>query len=143
MRQRRRLEPWPTMRAGDGRPLIARRRVDRAARAGQTMLKHLWKWLRHESSTNRRPGRLAGWLGRGWARFHYATRVEPTWLELNNHAVPIADLPAAFHGFRLVQLSDFHGSRHVTTAYLSEAVELAQAQHPDLTVLTGDFVHKG
>src|SRR5436190_76493 len=107
------------------------------------MLKHLWKWLRHESSTNRGPGRLAGWLGRGWARFHYATRVEPTWLELNRHAVPVPDLPAAFHGFRLIQLSDFHGSRHVTAAYLTEAVELAQAQQPDLTVLTGDFVHKG
>jgi predicted MPP superfamily phosphohydrolase len=31
----------------------------------------------------------------------------------------------------------------VTPAYLAEAVDLAQAQHPDLIVLTGDFVHKG
>jgi len=107
------------------------------------MLKHLWTWLRRERAVHREPGRLAGWLGRSWARFHYATRVEPTWLELTHHAVPIASLPAAFHGFRLVQLSDFHGSRHVTTSYLAEAVELAQAQQPDLAVLTGDFVHKG
>src|SRR5262249_15953952 len=71
--------------------------------AEPTMLKPLWTWLREERSSKPGSGRLAGWLGRGWARFHYATRVEPTWLELTHHAVPIADLPAAFHGFRLIQ----------------------------------------
>src|SRR5207248_6153261 len=45
--------------------------------------------------------------------------------------------------FRIVQLSDFHCSRQVNTAYLSEAVELAQAQEPDTIVLTGDFIHHG
>jgi uncharacterized protein len=44
---------------------------------------------------------------------------------------------------RLVQLTDFHGSRKVTSAYLREAVELAQTQEPEVAVLTGDFVHKG
>jgi predicted MPP superfamily phosphohydrolase len=44
---------------------------------------------------------------------------------------------------RLVQLTDFHCSSRVTPAYLAEAVDLAQAQNPDLAVLTGDFIHKG
>jgi predicted MPP superfamily phosphohydrolase len=69
--------------------------------------------------------------------------VEPTWLEVNHHQVPINDLPAAFAGLRIVQLSDFHCSRQVTLSYLHEAVDLAQAQNGDVAVLTGDFVHKG
>jgi predicted MPP superfamily phosphohydrolase len=69
--------------------------------------------------------------------------VEPTWLELNHHEVPVADLPAAFAGLRVVHLSDFHCSRHVTPIYLSEAADLAQAQNGDVIVLTGDFIHKG
>ncbi len=86
---------------------------------------------------------MARWIGRSWARVSYGYRVEPTWLELNRFDVPLADLPTAFDGFRLAQLSDFHASRQVTPGYLNEAVDLALAQHPDLIVLTGDFIHKG
>src|SRR5262249_45779131 len=68
---------------------------------------------------------------------------EPTWLELTRTAVVVRDLPAGFAGFRIVQLSDFHCSRRVTSTYLAEAVDLALAQRPDLIVLTGDFVHRG
>jgi predicted MPP superfamily phosphohydrolase len=107
------------------------------------MWKNLMHWVRRERRPEHAPGRLARWLGRTWARVHYATRVEPTWLELTRHEVPIAGLPPAFRGMRLVQLTDFHGSRKVTSSYLAEAVELAQAQKPDLAVLTGDFIHKG
>src|SRR5262245_26247404 len=107
------------------------------------MLQHLVQWLRREAQAKTGPGRLAKWLGRGWARLTYARRVEPHWLELNRHDVPIADLPAAFHGLRIVQLSDLHCGRHVTPAYLDEAVDLAMAQQGDVVVLTGDFIHKG
>jgi predicted MPP superfamily phosphohydrolase len=106
------------------------------------MLTKLVGWMRTEARREGR-GRWARWIGRGWARVHYAIRVEPTWLELNHHAIPVTDLPAAFGGLRIVQLSDFHCSRNVTPAYLGEAVELAQSQNGDLVVLTGDFVHKG
>jgi predicted MPP superfamily phosphohydrolase len=111
--------------------------------AEAAMLSKLCNWLRHHTARERPKGRLAAWLGRGWARLHYATRVEPTWLELNRHEVPVRDLAPAFDGFRIVQLSDFHASRHVTTHYLGEAVDLALAQKPDLAVFTGDFIHKG
>jgi predicted MPP superfamily phosphohydrolase len=107
------------------------------------MIHHVVGWLRSEARTGRARGRLARWIGRNWARVSYGYRIEPTWLELNSFDLPLADLPPSFDGFRLAQLSDFHASRQVTPAYLSEAVELAQGQHPDLIVLTGDFVHRG
>ena len=47
------------------------------------------------------------------------------WLELNRCEVPITGLAPPFAGFRIVQLSDFHCSRQVTPAYLTEAVDLA------------------
>jgi uncharacterized protein len=117
------------------------------------MWKNVNRWLGHKHRPPtvpsphhwecRKSGRMARWVGRGWARWHYATRVEPTWLELTQHEVPVADLPASFAGLRVVQLTDFHCSRLVTPTYLAEAVDLAQAQNPDLVVLTGDFIHKG
>ena len=106
------------------------------------MLHDIIHWIRTEAQAGPR-GRLARWIGRNWARVQYALHVEPTWLEVVRHEIPIADLPAGFEGFRIVQLSDFHGSRQVTSAYLDEAVALAQAQRGDLLVLTGDFIHKG
>src|SRR5438445_2707322 len=107
------------------------------------MMQHMLGWLRAEARVGRARGRWARWIGRNWARMSYGYRVEPTWLEVNRFKVPIANLAPAFAGFRIVQLSDFHCSRQVTPAYLSEAVHLAQAEAPDLVVLTGDFVHRG
>jgi predicted MPP superfamily phosphohydrolase len=107
------------------------------------MWKHVSSWLGHERHPDRRHGRLARWVGRGWAKLHYATRVEPTWLELTSHQVPVTGLSASFAGLRLIQLTDFHCSRRVPPSYLAEAVDLALAQAPDLIALTGDFIHNG
>jgi predicted MPP superfamily phosphohydrolase len=107
------------------------------------MLHKVVAWMRTEARRGDSRGRVARWIGRNWARVNYAVGVEPTWLELNHHRVPIPDLHPAFAGLRIVQLSDFHCGQHVTAAYLGEAVHLAHAQEPDLIVLTGDFVHKG
>jgi uncharacterized protein len=100
-------------------------------------------WMRAEAERHQGKGRVARWLGRNWAHFTYATHIEPTWLEVNHLEIPVSNLPPSFAGLRIAQMSDFHGSRHVTPAYLSEAVDLAQSQNPDVVVLTGDFVHKG
>jgi predicted MPP superfamily phosphohydrolase len=107
------------------------------------MIAHWAVWLR-SAARQRRPRRhWVRWIGRNWARVSYGYRVEPTWLELNRFEVPVSDLPPAFARFRIAHLSDFHCSRQVTPAYVTEAVELALAQGPDAIVLTGDFVHRG
>lgn len=87
--------------------------------------------------------RLARWIGRNWARFSYARHVEPTWLEVNNYELPIADLGRSWDGLRLVQLSDLHCGRQIPTRYLEEAVDVALGLKPDLIALTGDFIHRG
>src|SRR5262245_20667048 len=107
------------------------------------VLHRVVNWMRTESRRGPSRGRVARLVGRHLAHFTYARRVEPTWLELNRHDLSLADLPSAFNGFRIVQMSDFHGGKGVTSVYLEEAVALAQAQRGDITVLTGDFVHKG
>ncbi|MBI3461867.1 MAG: metallophosphoesterase [Planctomycetes bacterium] len=96
-----------------------------------------------ESHQNRHRFRLARWLGRSWARLHYARRIEPTWLEVNSLEIPIADLPNSLDGFRIVQLSDFHLKRRLDPNYIRQSVELANQCKPHLIALTGDFVHKG
>lgn len=107
------------------------------------VLHKVMAWLRREASNKPGSGRLARWIGRNWAHWTYAVHVEPTWLELNQHEIPIASLPAAHEGLRLVQMTDFHASKHVTSKYLGEAVDLAHTRQPDVITLTGDYVHKG
>src|SRR2546429_9752728 len=107
------------------------------------VMRKLVSWMRAEAERPAGKGRVARWIGRNWAHFTYATRVEPTWLELNELCIPIADLPEAFGGLGIVQMSDFHSGHQVTDAYLAEAVELAPAQRPRLIALTGGCIHKG
>ncbi len=107
------------------------------------MLHRLAGWIRSNGENRFSRRRCARFLGRSWARVAYGYHVEPTWLEVNHLDIPVRDLPLPFHGFRIVQLSDFHCGRQVTTAYLDEAVRLAQAQAGHLIVLTGDFIHQG
>ncbi len=82
-------------------------------------------------------------VGRTWARLNYAYRIEPTWLEVNRFTIPIRGLPAAFHGIRIAQLSDFHCGQQIPIGYLEDALARTQEEQPDIIALTGDFVHKG
>ena len=49
-------------------------------------------------------------------------------------------LPEAFDGFTIAQLSDFHYEDHFSVVPIRKAVEVVNELHPDLIVLTGDFV---
>jgi uncharacterized protein len=54
--------------------------------------------------------------------------------------IPLARLPESFDGFRLIQLSDFHYEDHYSAVPIRQSVAIVNNVHPDLTVLTGDFV---
>jgi hypothetical protein len=99
--------------------------------------------MSHPAPRHSAPRRWVHWLGRSLAHVHYARHVEPTWLEVNRLEVPVADLPAAFDGFRVVQLSDLHCSSKVGPEFIDEAIDLALAERPDVIAVTGDFIHHG
>lgn len=64
-------------------------------------------------------------------------------LEITHHNLAIRDLPDSFVGFRLVQLSDIHLEEYTEPWFLEHAVNIINDLHPDLVVLTGDFVSRG
>ncbi|OEZ01984.1 MULTISPECIES: metallophosphoesterase [Stenotrophomonas] len=54
--------------------------------------------------------------------------------------VAIAGLPAAFDGYRVLQLTDIHASRLLTGDWVTKVVAESNALKPDLVVITGDLV---
>ena len=92
------------------------------------------KWL-----TRRRF--LAGTLT-GLAAFTLADTLflEPRNLQSRKITISLKRLPEAFDGFRIAQISDIHFGPYMGQAGVHRAVRLARTFHPDLVVLTGDFV---
>jgi predicted MPP superfamily phosphohydrolase len=72
----------------------------------------------------------------------YATQIEPRWLEVVRLVMSIPHLPFALDGLTVVQLSDFHLGPYVSVEQVRHSVAMANALHPNLTVLTGDFVSR-
>ena len=65
-----------------------------------------------------------------------AVRVPP----LKDVEIRIRNLPAAFDGYRLLQLSDLHASRLFPASWVRAVVERSLALQVDLVVVTGDFI---
>jgi len=58
-----------------------------------------------------------------------------------NHVLYFEDLPKAFDGFRLTQISDIHSGSFDEVAKIEYAVDLINEQQSDLLVFTGDIVN--
>jgi len=54
--------------------------------------------------------------------------------------VPVADLPRALEGFRIVQISDIHVGPTIRRRYIESIVEAVNRLKPDLVAITGDLV---
>ena len=55
--------------------------------------------------------------------------------------IPINDLPKAFHGLRVVQLSDIHSGSFDNPDAVSKGVAMVMALKPDLILFSGDLVN--
>jgi uncharacterized protein len=78
--------------------------------------------------------------GLGGGGLLYGNLIGRKHLRLHRITLTLPDLPAAFDGYRIVQLSDFHiGGRGWSASLMRRAAALAMAQHGELIVLTGDF----
>lgn len=53
--------------------------------------------------------------------------------------IAVQGLPAAFDGYRVVQLSDLHASRLLPGSWIAAVVSRTNALQPDLIVITGDL----
>lgn len=105
------------------------------------LLSHTPTWPLTRPTTLK--GRVAGLLGRNWARLGYAYHIEPTWLEVNRITLPVRGLAPEFHGLKIAHLSDFHCGSQIPKGYLEDVLARTHAERPDVIALTGDFVHKG
>jgi predicted MPP superfamily phosphohydrolase len=73
----------------------------------------------------------------------YATTGARHHLDVANRTFLIVNLPDAFVGFRIVQISDIHLEELTEPWFLQRVVDQANALRPDLVLLTGDFVSHG
>jgi uncharacterized protein len=65
---------------------------------------------------------------------------EPNQPELVEVEITLPRLPAAFDGFKIAQLSDFHYDEVFSVVPVRAGVEMVNRLNADLVVLTGDFV---
>jgi predicted MPP superfamily phosphohydrolase len=70
----------------------------------------------------------------------YSQFIEPHHLTTERLEFAVKNLPSQFEGFRIAQLSDFHYGPFTGEAEIAAAVDVAASYHPDMLVLTGDFV---
>ena len=68
--------------------------------------------------------------------------LEPHRLVVRRFDVAMDDLPAPLDGLRVAQLSDLHCSAITSSSVVRRAVQTCNALHPDLVVLTGDYVSR-
>jgi predicted MPP superfamily phosphohydrolase len=54
--------------------------------------------------------------------------------------IPLANLPAAFDGFRIAQVSDLHVGPIIGRSYTRNVVNIVNGLKPDVIALTGDLV---
>src|SRR5215213_1290030 len=69
----------------------------------------------------------------------YARLIEPYNYWTSENDIFIRDLPPAFEGFRITQLTDIHHSRILGIGEVRRVITLAQQTKPDMFVLTGDY----
>jgi predicted MPP superfamily phosphohydrolase len=61
--------------------------------------------------------------------------------KLHKQTIFFDDLPDAFDGFTITQISDIHSGSFDNTAAVQRGIDLAKAQKSDLFVFTGDLVN--
>ena len=104
--------------------------------------------MRRGSEFLRNPGRRRFLVGAGalGAVTLYSGEIERHFLSITDRTVFIRNLPSAFDGFRIAQLSDFHHRHFEEDFFLRHAVREVNRLKPDLVALTGDFItadHEG
>lgn len=83
----------------------------------------------------------AGSLAAGLAL--YAGEVSRHEVDVVERTIPVRELPTAFEGFRIAQVSDIHLDEFTEPFFLEHIVARVNALKPDVVLLTGDFITLG
>ncbi len=70
----------------------------------------------------------------------YAVGIEPRWVSVERHALPIPGLPESLAGKTAVHISDLHVGSRVGDDYLKTQFQYIQSLSPDFVFFTGDFL---
>jgi predicted MPP superfamily phosphohydrolase len=73
----------------------------------------------------------------------YAGEIGRHEIDIIQRPIAIRNLPDAFHGYRIVQISDIHLDEFTEPSFLERVIQHVNALAPDLVLLTGDFVTLG
>ena len=73
----------------------------------------------------------------------YSATVGRHELEVIHRTFTLRDLPDAFVGMRLAQISDLHTEEYTEPSYLRRVVQEVNKLNVDMVLLTGDFVSRG
>lgn len=84
----------------------------------------------------------AGLLGAGGLVL-YSAEIERHWIEVIQIDIHLPNLPAAFDGMRIAQLSDIHLDEYSEPFFVHHAIEKINRMAPDAVFLTGDYVSDG
>jgi predicted MPP superfamily phosphohydrolase len=85
-------------------------------------------------------GKTIGSLGFcvSWAVCKHGT--DKQWLEITEVDLPLKKAKDKLHGKKIVQISDLHYSQTVSAKYLKACMKRINELHPDIVVMTGDYV---
>ena len=61
-------------------------------------------------------------------------------ISIPSRTIPIRNLPPAFQGFRIAQLSDIHYDEYTEPSFVRRVIARVNALAPDLVLLTGDYI---
>lgn len=73
----------------------------------------------------------------------YAAEVSRHEISLERHTIRLDRLPDQFHGFKIIQISDFHYAEYTEPYFLRDVVKQVNRLNPDAVFFNGDFVTDG
>ena len=71
----------------------------------------------------------------------YPFLIERNLVMTNHYRIPVPHLPPVFSGLRIAHLTDLHYGPLVSLDFIRDVIRRTNDLSPDVTVLTGDYVH--
>lgn len=84
----------------------------------------------------------AGFVAAASGTGGYGYAIEPAWLDVVRLDLHLRNLPDAFDGFTIAQISDLHFGPYIQPSHIDPVVDAVLALNADAVVITGDLVSR-